>query len=313
MSLETVSTACILSRRVLKILTRDHDAKGARRQIEADSQHLWQNSDTDCAASIPVTWSSVVTGGRSGQVRAVFRRLEAALPVHPRPFPDPGWSEAWWWLALPLVFGIGPVVAYLNARGFYDAWLGTEQGAIEIGHTIMPAIACVLAVILMTDRRVRASRPLMIWLGVAAFGSFYMAGEEASWGQQFFHWGTPELWQEVNDQAETNLHNTTALLDQVPRAVLRLGVFLGGLVLPLLFACFPKLWKRPSALLVPPAALIPAAIGAIFFQWIDQFLSIQIVGRTSEMEETFLMLFVLFYVIVLRRRVRQLDVAGSRA
>ncbi len=43
---------------------------------------------------------------------------------------------------------------------------------------------------------------------IGALGSLYIAGEEMSWGQHFFHWNTPEYWAEVNRQQETNLHNT---------------------------------------------------------------------------------------------------------
>ncbi|MHB1325197.1 MAG: hypothetical protein ACYC0L_03170 [Thermoleophilia bacterium] len=37
---------------------------------------------------------------------------------------------------------------------------------------------------------------------------FFMgSGEEISWGQQIFHWDTPEFIKEINVQGETNIHN----------------------------------------------------------------------------------------------------------
>ena len=48
----------------------------------------------------------------------------------------------------------------------------------------------------------------------------YIAGEEMSWGQHFFHWNTPEYWAEVNRQEETNLHNTYAIFEKTPRSIL---------------------------------------------------------------------------------------------
>src|SRR3546814_4167282 len=54
-----------------------------------------------------------------------------------------------------------------------------------------------------------------------------MAGEEASWGQHYAGWLTPDNWQALNDQGETNLHNTSSWLDQKPRTLLEIGVIVG--------------------------------------------------------------------------------------
>ena len=48
-----------------------------------------------------------------------------------------------------------------------------------------------------------------------------------------FSSGIANSWKELNDQAETNLHNVHALFDQVPRALLTLGILVGAVVLPL--------------------------------------------------------------------------------
>lgn len=50
------------------------------------------------------------------------------------------------------------------------------------------------------------------WLAMAtailiALVLFVMAGEELSWGQRIFGWATPELFTNINEQSETNLHN----------------------------------------------------------------------------------------------------------
>jgi hypothetical protein len=41
-----------------------------------------------------------------------------------------------------------------------------------------------------------------------------------SWGQHFFKWDTPSLFSEINDQNETNIHNTSNLFNQLPRNLL---------------------------------------------------------------------------------------------
>lgn len=40
-----------------------------------------------------------------------------------------------------------------------------------------------------------------------AAAALLAAGEEASWGQWYFRWQTPDAWADLNQQGETNLHN----------------------------------------------------------------------------------------------------------
>ncbi|MHB1055505.1 MAG: hypothetical protein ACYC0K_06520, partial [Thermoleophilia bacterium] len=42
---------------------------------------------------------------------------------------------------------------------------------------------------------------------------FIGSGEEISWGQQIFHWDTPEFIKDINVQGETNIHNLRILRD----------------------------------------------------------------------------------------------------
>ena len=63
---------------------------------------------------------------------------------------------------------------------------------------------------------------------------FYFAGEECSWGQWYFGWGTPEVIAEVNAQGETNLHNTSSWLNQKPRAAIELFIIVGGFLAPVM-------------------------------------------------------------------------------
>jgi hypothetical protein len=51
-------------------------------------------------------------------------------------------------------------------------------------------------------------------------GLLYYFFEEMSWGQHFFKWNTPSLFSEINDQNETNIHNTSNLFNQLPRNLL---------------------------------------------------------------------------------------------
>ncbi len=79
-------------------------------------------------------------------------------------------------------------------------------------------------------------RVLGFWVLAWSLAAIYFAGEETSWGQWYFHWDTPELVTRFNDQGETNLHNMSSWLDQKPRALVELFIFVSGFLAPLWYA-----------------------------------------------------------------------------
>ena len=73
-------------------------------------------------------------------------------------------------------------------------------------------------------------------------------------GPALFHWNTPDYWAQVDRQGETNLHNTYAVFEKWPRAILEIGVFIGGLLVPLVAAFDPRVRANRLSLFLPPAA-----------------------------------------------------------
>ncbi|MCJ7598891.1 MAG: hypothetical protein MUO41_09765 [Methyloceanibacter sp.] len=115
---------------------------------------------------------------------------------------------------------------------------------------------------------------------------------------------------EVNRQAETNLHNVHELLNHQPRAVLQIGIFIGGLLVPLVAGFFPIVRQNRWSLFLPAAALVPTALGWFFFRGVSQLnksYGHALVQRPSESVETFMYLFLLFYLIVFARRINELE------
>ncbi len=92
---------------------------------------------------------------------------------------------------------------------------------------------------------------------VTALAFVFLIGEEISWGQRIFGWGTPEGLARINRQDETTIHNIEGLHQAVKWALLLIGLY--GTALPL--------WARRSEwaarhrwyvdLLVPPLRHIP--------------------------------------------------------
>lgn len=230
-----------------------------------------------------------------------------------KPFAsDPGWREAWWWLGIPAALALFLIAVYAVSREFYATWILPEgYGFLELGHFFMPLAGMIIALRLAFRPFVRARTLIFAFLCLAAFACLYIAGEEMSWGQHFFHWQTPEYWAELNRQEETNLHNTRSLFGKKPRALLETGILVGGLILPLLAVFYPVVRANRWSLFIPASAIVPTAVGAALFKGSDKLMKTfeipPLVQRPSEATESFLYLFLLFYLILFIRRINELE------
>jgi hypothetical protein len=224
---------------------------------------------------------------------------------------DPGWSEVWWWLGVPVLVAIWLLVTWQIVPGRYSKWVIPEgYGILEFSQFVTMVAALFIAVRLLLKPFVR-KRPFVFAITIiSALSCLYTAGEEMSWGQHFFHWNTPEYWAMVNRQQETNLHNVYPAFEQWPRAILEIGVVIGGIIVPIAAAIFPRIRSNRLSLFLPPAALLSTAVIAMLFKLtgLSQKGYIpELVHRPSEAIESYLYYFILAYLIVFARRIRQLE------
>ena len=105
------------------------------------------------------------------------------------------------------------------------------------------------------------------------------------------------------------------LENQLPALALELGVLSGGLLVPLAARIWPAVRRNRWSLFLPADAMVPVALGVVLFKlsallqdlaWI-----VSPVQRPSEATESFLYLFILFYLIILARRMAELDAPGA--
>ena len=200
---------------------------------------------------------------KTRQKKATLPRVSLPDPKNAtgpyRPFAsDPGWNEARWWLWLPVLGAVLLFVAGFLAPRLYADWIIPEgYGVLEFGQVLIMVAAFVIAVRLLFDPFVRARPFVFAVTAIAALSSLYIAGEEMSWGQHFFHWNTSEYWASINIDDETNLHKSYSLFDKVPRVTLELGVLIGGLLIPLAARFKPQLRASRLSLFFPPDSLFP--------------------------------------------------------
>jgi hypothetical protein len=212
---------------------------------------------------------------------------------------------------------VSVVLVHTVAPAFYEAHVLPEGfGFLELTQFILASAAAIGCFLALRYEVVKGSR--LLWLAVLFFAlaAFYIAGEEHSWGQHFFNWNTPAYWSDINRQQETNLHNTSAWFNQRPKLLFDIAMFVGGLVIPFIQQWTGYFRQPLLALLTPPLAIAPAALIALSFKVVDDIgkdvLGSPIYTRPSEVVETFQYLYMLYYVIVLRRRLAALDAAGVK-
>ncbi len=214
-----------------------------------------------------------------------------------------------WWLWGPIVLIAAQLALEFTLPSDFLAALLSENGPHEMLQFAFMTAAFIVAIWILASFKWRERPWLAGWVGIAALGALYVAGEELSWGQHVLEWGTPEFWAQVNDQGETNLHNTSSWLDQKPRLILEIGVIVGGLLIPLLMKYAPQVLPQQFKLIYPPATLAVSAFVVLAVTVADKIGDVlpdaKIFERASEIEELYMFYFVLLYLIVLRFRVVQ--------
>lgn len=224
--------------------------------------------------------------------------MRSPLPLHPV-------FTIW----IPVVFLLLQVGLEISVPKDVLASMLSEEGPHEGVQFLVAFLAVIVASRCLFDLRNNISSYLFVWVLCFLLGCVYIAGEETSWGQHVLEWSTPEFWSHINDQNETNLHNTSSWFDQKPRLILLIGILTGGLVFPLLERIKPGVLPARFAIIYPPASFSFIAFSLLALEIIDKIddalKDVVIMVRSSEIEELFMFYFILLYLVALRRRILQ--------
>jgi len=224
--------------------------------------------------------------------------------------------KSWLWLWLPVVLFMFIFGSAIISKHAHETFFAGELGVIEMATPLMLVPAIIAGFIVFINREKLVTKQLSYWILLVTLACIYIAGEEISWGQQLVGWGTPEWVKEVNDQHETNLHNTSSWFDQKPRFLFEFLVFIGGIYLPLKRKLqdinLPRdswqYWVCPTMVCLPAAALailsrVPERIKTLF-DMSENIIDI----RTSEVQELYFAIFLMIYLLSIRKR---LEVSSS--
>ena len=209
------------------------------------------------------------------------------------------------WLVLPIVVAAMPYIARIVGQQT-DGYMYGEKGIIENITVVFLLIAIISCLKILFAKEKIQFKSLKAWMVIFLLGAIYYAGEEMSWGQHFFGWGTPEQWTELNDQQETNLHNTAAIFDQIPRTLLSLAALIGGVLIPIYRKFKSHIPNKESFIdwWLPTYVCLPAALLSLLVSWhekIYEALGIVIPPvldiRAGETKECLLAMFMMMYAL----------------
>lgn len=206
----------------------------------------------------------------------------------------------WFWV--PALFFIVQIALEITLSGPLLSVLHSENGPHESLQAILMVLGFGVAFYSFVQVKEKILRG---WFLLASLCCFYVAGEEISWGQHIWDWATPDYWNHMNDQQETNLHNISSWLDQKPRLLLLLGVIFGGIIFP--FLQKRGILKLPAVLeqLIPSAKLGLIAFLAFVPYMVEKIFEMNelvLFARFSEVQELYMFYFVLLYLLMLRRQ-----------
>jgi len=224
----------------------------------------------------------------------------------------------WWWVGIPAAMLFLTLYAYFNSADLMALLIRRDEhpdggGISENGILVVLLPGIIAGIAILLHHRDRLPQWLVGWLLGVTLACVYFAGEEASWGQHYFRWMTPEAVQSLNDQRETNLHNTSSWLDQKPRAVVELLMVFGALLVPLIRRFRPRaFWAGHdwSRWFWPTAVGIPSVIAFLFSLVVG--LIAKKTGRvdlhqlgSNELREFYIALYLSTYLLSLWYRLRQ--------
>jgi len=214
-----------------------------------------------------------------------------------------GSTSIWFWLVVPVVMLMAQILVEIFVPEQYKAPLNTEGSPLEDIEFLVLLPAIVIAAMLLP--RIQGTW-MKIWVALALAGCIYIAGEEESWGQHIFGWSTPDYWAHVNDQDETNLHNTSSWLDQKPRALMFIGIVVGGLIIPALRQWRPSWLPAKFERIYPTDTAVPVSALVLLTYTVDhlwhKILGYHLFFRVSEVQEFYIYYFLLVYLAELRKR-----------
>lgn len=200
---------------------------------------------------------------------------------------------------------------------FYEWLLRSEYSFIENLTVLFAFVGAMISFKLISmSQNLPMPTFFKVWFILFTIALIYLGGEEASWGQHIFGWESSEYFKQNNQMYETNLHNLTPNMEQVPKILLHIAAVFGGLLWPLLIRVkniqLDKTgfwyWLMPNKAVVTSCFLaIAVRLWERYYAWMQikpEYAERDAFKELKEANETFLVLFMLIYLVSIFYRLK---------
>ena len=151
---------------------------------------------------------------------------------------------------LPFVLSVVLAASVVHPSLYFR--LFDEDGPVEWLQAICFALAALMGFLIARHHWRAGQRAVGAFFVLLGLCCVFLAGEEISWGQRVFDFGTPSALEDVNMQGEANVHNVG--LVRVGLKFVAIAVGLGGFLVPWLAG----VRRRLPEFLIPPFFLASA-------------------------------------------------------
>ena len=228
------------------------------------------------------------------------------------------------WFYFPILITlIFFIVKFLNIN-FFITYFKSEKGIIENGTFLVLFFAIVTSFSVLNKLKKNLNlKTLFFFIIFFLISLIYFAGEEISWGQQWFKWETNNFFKRINDQSETNFHNISSWLDQKPRFLLTFFVIFGGIFCPFLNKKNILNSKKLTTWIYPTIYCFPTSLICLLYYFLDisykffcygtpgidikcKYIPSLLHFRTSEIIELYISFFLLIYILSINSRLKNI-------
>ncbi len=120
-------------------------------------------------------------------------------------------------------YKISAIIDFLpfESKSSINPYIWNENGLVEILQNIFLLVSVFFIFRFIYGHKYE-SRHIFFTIFIYSYfiGLIYYFFEEISWGQHIFFWESNEFFLKFNNQAETNFHNMSNLLNELPRTLL---------------------------------------------------------------------------------------------
>jgi hypothetical protein len=220
-------------------------------------------------------------------------------------------------LLLPAFVALAGAGSALFGKAAYK-WVTAEDGAAETLQVLFYLGAFGLSLAIVRHLLSDGKAGLAVLYGIVTAGLFFLIGEELSWGQRIFGWGTPESLAAINKQEETNLHNIYGVGSSFKWIQMLVGAYGALLPFAVLSSAALARFRGTLSLLVPPYTLVlfflPMFVWRLYrnlFEAPEGFYFV--VAEYNEVVELILAMGFFLFMLFQLRRLRSGEAAPSPA